>query len=180
MRYQHIVWDWNGTLLNDVVVCVEVVNELLRARHLEPLTLGRYYELFDFPVIEFYRKLGFDFQRESYPEMAREYIEQYTARLSQCRLQHHARQVLQKLQETGITQSVLSAYHQKKLQEAVTSFQLEPFFVRLIGLHNYSAAGKRENGKKWIAKLDTPKDKVLLVGDTAHDWEVAREMGVDL
>ncbi|MBN2211062.1 MAG: HAD family hydrolase, partial [Sedimentisphaerales bacterium] len=75
--------------------------------------------------------------------------------------------------------SVLSAYHQQRLQEAVAYFRLEAYFVRLVGLNDYRAHSKVENGRRWLRELPHDSREVLLIGDTLHDVEVAREMGVD-
>ena len=31
-NYRHVIWDWNGTLLDDAWLCVEVLNGLLARR----------------------------------------------------------------------------------------------------------------------------------------------------
>ena len=47
-RYRHVVWDWNGTLLDDVAVAVEVVNRVLGKFEAGPLSLAQYQEYFDY------------------------------------------------------------------------------------------------------------------------------------
>ena len=49
-RTKHVIWDWNGTLLDDAVLCVEVMNVVLARRKLPPLTAERYADRFRFPV----------------------------------------------------------------------------------------------------------------------------------
>ena len=41
-KYRHIIWDWNGTLLDDAWLCVEILNEILRRRNEQPVTHERY------------------------------------------------------------------------------------------------------------------------------------------
>jgi phosphoglycolate phosphatase len=74
MKYKHIVWDWNGTLLDDAWLCVEILNSMLAARRMQTTTLEQYQNDFDFPVYNYYVKLGFDFSKEDYDTVAREYI----------------------------------------------------------------------------------------------------------
>ena len=38
--YAHVIWDWNGTLLDDAWLCVDVMNGVLRAHDL-PKSLTR-------------------------------------------------------------------------------------------------------------------------------------------
>ena len=60
MKYESIIWDWNGTLLNDVRIAIDSINYLLLDRKLVPLTLERYLEVFTFPVQNYYEQIGFD------------------------------------------------------------------------------------------------------------------------
>jgi len=172
MPYKHIIWDWNGTLLDDV-------GELLSERGLEKLTVERYHDLFDFPAIEFYRRLGMNFETESYEELARDYMARYTQKVPHCRLQSGAEQTLRRLSDAGLTHSVLSAYHQERLDEAVDHFNLRSWFVKVVGLNDFYAHSKVENGKQWVQELGCPLPDVLFIGDTKHDYEVATAMGVD-
>ena len=51
-NYKHIVWDWNGTLLDDAWLCVEVLNQMLSQRGRAAITLEFYRQHFKFPVID--------------------------------------------------------------------------------------------------------------------------------
>ena len=61
---KHIIWDWNGTLLDDKWLCVESINQALQKRNLPELSDDRYMEVFTFPVQEYYKAVGFDFDKE--------------------------------------------------------------------------------------------------------------------
>ena len=39
---KHMVWDWNGTLMNDVGLCLDITNQMLQRRGLAQVdsTLG--------------------------------------------------------------------------------------------------------------------------------------------
>ena len=178
-RYRHIVWDWNGTLLDDLDYSISVMNGLLARRHLPLLDRTRYHELFDFPVRDYYYRLGFDPARDAFEQLSVEFITAYDARRWDCRLQPSTIEVLSAFARTGATQSILSAYRHETLHEIVAHFGLTPHFIRLTGLDNIYAHSKAELGRAWIAELGLPPADVLLVGDTLHDLEVARHLGVD-
>ena len=72
--FDTIFWDWNGTLLDDVAECIEIINISLKKRSLQPLDLASYLEKFEFPIKKYYENIGFDFSRESYEEAGKEYI----------------------------------------------------------------------------------------------------------
>jgi len=177
--YRHVIWDWNGTLLNDARLCVATINAVLRQRGLPTITPRRYAERFIFPVRDYYRGLGFDFEKESFEIVGTEFIERYRRRCRSCRLQPHARRVLQALARAGLTQSVLSAHEQATLDQMVDHYGLRRFFVRCVGLDDHYARGKLHTGRRWIRELGHAGREVLLVGDTEHDAEVARALEVD-
>jgi phosphoglycolate phosphatase len=177
--YAHVVWDWNGTLFDDVWLCVDVMNGLLAARRMALLTVDRYRELFDFPVKDYYRRLGFDFETEPFEEVGSEFIRSYESRRHEAGLKDGAVRVLESIGKAGAQQSVLSAYQQGTLEELIDSFSLTRYFVRVVGLQDHYAHSKVENGVRWIQGLSHAPHDVLLVGDSVHDAEVAEAMGVD-
>lgn len=178
-NYKHIIWDWNGTLVDDAWLCVDVMNQLLVKRGMTMLTVDRYREVFDFPVKEYYRKLGFNFDEEPFEVPGTEFIEGYRARWREAHLQADTMTTLQKIHQAGITQSLLSAAIQQLLEEMTDYFGITNRFIRILGLDNHYAYGKMEIGKVWMEKLGFKPHEVLLIGDTVHDHEVAVAIGVD-
>jgi phosphoglycolate phosphatase len=180
LEHHHtIIWDWNGTLLNDAWLCRDVMNESLARRDLPLMDQARYQAVFDFPVIDYYRRLGFDFEKESFEIVGAEFIEIYESRRNECDLQKGAHKLLAELHRTGYRQAVLSAYHHDSLVNILKQFGLYDFFDQIIGLDDIYAGGKIEQGKQLIRALDTHPPDCLLIGDTVHDFEVAVELGVD-
>jgi len=179
IRYKHIMWDWNGTLLDDTWLCVEVLNEILKSEEKSPISVDDYRMHFGFPVIKYYEHLGFPVDESSFAEVSRRFISAYEARWLECELQPGADHWLKQVSDLGVTQSVLSAAKQEALEFGVNHFGLRRHFMALVGLDNIYAAGKVELGKSWIAQLDWDPAEVLLIGDTLHDHEVAEAMGTD-
>ena len=60
-QYTHVLWDFNGTVYDDMEACLRSVNEMLSERGLPVLSAEAYREVFDFPVKDYYAKIGFDF-----------------------------------------------------------------------------------------------------------------------
>ncbi len=178
-KYKHIVWDWNGTLLNDAKTCVSILNEILSRRGMAKITFEQYREKFDFPVKDYYRRIGFDFSVEPFEIVANEYIEAYRHRQFECRLQKGAEKILKEFVQKGLKQSILSAYYQEMLEEVVKFFGIRELFFRVIGLNDYYASSKVESGKVLLKELKLKPGDVVLIGDTVHDFEVASEIGVD-
>ena len=177
--YRHVIWDWNGTLLDDAWLSLEIINQLLILRRLPRATPERYRQVFGFPLADYCRKLGFDFQMETYETLNDAFMEIYERRRHECRLQEGVRETLSAIRSQEVEQSLLSAYKQETLVELVEHFELRGFFSAVVGVDNHYGAGKVECGKRRRRELPHGGEEILLVGDTLHDLEVARAMGVD-
>ena len=87
MKPSLVLWDWNGTLLDDVALCVDALNRLLRIYHYpQQYSLAQYREIFGFPIEDYYIRAGFDFSKNSYKELADDYMQDYLARAGACPL----------------------------------------------------------------------------------------------
>lgn len=178
-KYKHVIWDWNGTLFNDVVLCADIMNNLMKKSDLGSITVEEYRNVFTFPVKDYYRKLGHDVGDENWEKISHDFINEYEKRKFEQTLYPEARSVLKVIDEMGISQSVLSAYSQNTLEDLIAHFGLSNYFIRLVGLDNIYAESKLENGIKWMEELNYLGGEVLLIGDTIHDCEVAQEIGAD-
>ena len=178
-KYKHVIWDWNGTLFDDVFLCADIMNNLLKKRNMPAISVEEYRRVFTFPVKDYYRKLGHKTDDENWEVISHEFINEYENRKLDFALYPGAKRILKKIKDAGLTQSILSAYSQKTLEEIIDYFRLGEYFVKLVGLDNIYAASKLENGKKWMNELGFAKGEVLFVGDTLHDYEVALEIGAD-
>lgn len=178
-RYSQILWDWNGTLLDDAWLCVELINQFLVERRLPTVTLERYRSIFTFPVQRYYEALGFDFTREPWERISSEFIIAYEQNRNRCRLLPGAKETLQQVAALGISQSILSASKQSYLEKAVLEYELTQLFFTLNGLDNHHAAGKEAIAKGFVERFRIDPTTILLVGDTLHDAQVAEAIGVD-
>lgn len=178
MRYDHIIWDWNGTLFDDTDLCVGLMSAMLAKRDLGPFDVTRYHDLFGFPVRDYYERVGFDFTREPFEDLAIEFIDGYTASWRNHSLRTDALSVSDALRERGVTQSILSASEQNLLNETAAHFNLTNRMTALVGIDDHHAVSKLEHGLAFLDELHVPVDRVLFIGDTTHDHEVATAMGV--
>ena len=176
-RYKCVIWDWNGTLLDDMDVCVSVMNNILKCRDLPWMDMERYRSIFGFPVKNYYRELGFDFQNESFEDVSNEFVFNYQKQsLSSC-LRKDAVAVMDHIRDMGISQVILSASQINNLEEQVRYFGIYGYFDKLLGLDHCHATSKLDIGRSWLAESGLSGDEVILVGDTLHDLETANELG---
>jgi phosphoglycolate phosphatase len=175
----HIIWDWNGTLLDDVEACVSSINCMLAPRNLPTLSTDRYRDLFDFPVKSYYLALGFDMAHEEWDSVAAEFHRHYAHFSANSHLRPGVQKLLTTIHALGLTSSVLSACEQEILDRMLGERGILPAFEHVHGLDNLHAASKLERGHALIERLPHHVNHIVLVGDTLHDHEVARELGCD-
>lgn len=177
--HKHIIWDWNGTLLDDVEIVIAAMNVLLKKRKLALLDYKTYKDIFTFPVQDYYAHLGFDFGIEAFEELATEYIAELNSDKYCFKLYTGAKKILDEIRIKGITQSILSASQEEELNDIVKRLGIGGYFKKIAGLDNHYAKSKVEKGKEFLAELELKPQEVLLVGDTVHDYEVSQEIGCD-
>jgi phosphoglycolate phosphatase len=178
-HYKHIIWDWNGTLFDDVELCVDIINGILTKRSIAKLSLEQYRDIFTFPVQDYYIKAGLDFSIYPFEELGKEWMDAYQLRRPEANLHKGVNELLDIIKSKKIEQSVLSAYMHDTLIEIVKHFGLAKYFTHLVGLDHIYATSKINLGKDLMSKLGNGKHEVVFIGDTVHDFEVAKEIGSD-
>src|SRR3989339_775610 len=113
---KHIIWDWNGTLFDDVFICADIMNQMLAKRKLPTLTIDDYKSHFCFPVSDYYQNVGWDFSKYPSEELSIEFIENYNIRRNECDLFNDAKKTLHFFKSKNYSQTVISAYIQTELR----------------------------------------------------------------
>jgi phosphoglycolate phosphatase len=178
-KYSYIIWDWNGTLLDDAWLCVDVMNGMLVKRGLPLITLEIYRNIFDFPVRDYYVKLGYNFDNEPFEKVGMEFMILYNQRQKECTLHPETIFILDEISKLGLSQSILSAREQNELQQEAIDLDVSRFFEKIYGLDDHYAHGKTDVGIRLLHDLNVPKEKIIFIGDTRHDSEVADDLGID-
>jgi len=154
------------------------MNRLLAERHLPMLDLERYLDIFTFPVRDYYVKAGFDFNREPFEVPAHQFIDHYRSEVLNAPLHSDVSRVLGHLDQKGYVQAILSAMEQDFLQESMSEKNISHFFKVIYGIDNHLGAGKLLAARHLMEELDTDPGRTCIIGDTLHDMEIARELGI--
>ncbi|MBF0546370.1 MAG: HAD family hydrolase [Candidatus Riflebacteria bacterium] len=178
-KYDRLFWDWNGTLINDIDLCVEIINQSLVNRSLKPVEKERYLEIFEFPVKNYYEKVGFDFKKETFETIGGEFIKAYKTRMFECSLHEKVTEALEELSSRKIPQFILSALESGSLKKVIKHYKLDEFFHDVKGLDDHYADGKVELGKRLMHEIGQDSKRTLMIGDTTHDFETASALGID-
>ena len=179
MRPELILWDWNGTLLDDVELCVDALNRLL-AEYGYPQRYNReqYRAVFGFPIEDYYTRAGFDFTKHSFAELAEKYMEDYVPASAACLLMDGAIDALEAFRAAGLRQVILSASKLDTLQQQAEDRGVTQYFERLLGLGDIYAKSKVEIGLAYLKENGFDPARAVMIGDSVHDFEVAQALGV--
>lgn len=178
MKYTYCIWDFNGTILDDVALGIYAINELFKAHGMEKvIEREEYCAKFDFPIIDYYRRVGFDFEKTPYEELAVEWVNIYFSNFDKACLFGDVNSALQFFKANGVRQSVLSASERKSLISQIEDFGIKDYFEEIMGIDNIYAASKLMLARAWREKH--PDERVMFIGDTTHDIETAKILGAD-
>lgn len=174
---KYIIYDFNGTILDDVDVCLKCLNYLLvKYKVSEPIDLAHYLEIFTFPVIDYYKAAGFTFEDESFEVIGREWMDMYQASKAEY---HLAAGVVDKLKDNlnkGYKNVILSASKQDNLIVQCKELGIYEYFDDILGIGDIYAGSKEYIAREWIK--DKNPAECIFIGDTIHDLDVAKAMGV--
>ena len=177
MKYSHILWDFKRTILRRRGHRHQSANTLLSAAVLNCCPTPTATETSLLPIIEYYRKLGFDFSRESFDDLAVEWVGEYLKNVKTAGLYPGVLETLKEIKRLGIYQAVLSATERSMLDAQLSDLGISELFNEVVGTDNIKACGKTDAGIEWARR--TRPARALLIGDTDHDLHTARAMGAD-
>ena len=176
-KYTHVIWDWNGTLLNDISASLASVNDMLAARGEPPMDINRYKECIGTPIIRFYEQV-FDLEKEVYSNILEEYNAGYMRHLASCSLTEGAKEAIADFAAEGIHQAIVSSSNNAQLCENARKYGVYDCFEAVLGAADFKADSKIERARAYLAQSSEEK-RVLVVGDLEHDAEMAAQIGAD-
>lgn len=174
---ESVIWDFNGTLLNDVALSTQAISRLLLKRGLPGVDIRRHRQNFGFPISAYYERLGFDLTKEIHADLSEEFHQAYLAGVEACVLNDGVLELLRFFRNNGITQFVLSAAEQTMLDAWVQHHGIETFFESVYGLSDKLGSSKGDRGIELLHAYDINPARTLFIGDTDHDVDVAATLG---
>ena len=178
MRYHHIFWDFNGTIIDDVHNALGCVNDLLDRKGRPHITLEDYYSYVETPIIGFYRHI-LPPEELNFEEISRDYHTDYAKRIDDTVLAEGAYELLHSLKAQGVHQYIVTANILSEARELIEKFSIGDCIDVIIGAENTLAESKTERAKKLFDSLGVDRNDALFVGDTLHDLETANALGID-
>ena len=175
----YLVWDWNGTLLDDTAAALGALNAMLARRGKRSIDLDFYKGRFAFPVRPFYQECGFELEREDWNAIAVEYHDSYA--VGRRSLMDGAIAALERAKSLGVGQSLLSALRQDRLERDVAQFGAMDCFEFVCGTDNLDGASKTSAARLLVDRVRAAHQgedpDFVFIGDAIHDKEVSDALG---
>ena len=173
---RQVLWDWNGTLLDDLAYAIGVRNRTFPVFGLPRIgSVAEYRRQFTFPVRRYYERAGVT--DETFVAVAHAWMAEYVRGFGTVPLHVDAAEALARFAAAGVRQAVLSATRRDMLESQIARFPIRAYFTDVLGLSDIYARSKEAVGLDYLARCGVPAASTLMIGDTLHDAEVARAMG---
>lgn len=174
-----IIWDYNGTIIDDTEISVIAENRMLKERGLKyGYSVEDYRAMFSLPMEDYYRKLGYTFKNESFHDVAKEFNDIYDDLFDQCSLCKGVKEKLTEAEDKGYQNVILSSCEDKKLHEQCITLGIASYFKEIMGIDNLLGGSKIDIGKHWMIRSGVMPDECLYFGDTSADYETAEALGI--
>ncbi len=178
MKYKNIIWDYNGTIINDAQLAVDAENIVLQSYGLPTIDLEYYLKECEMPLINFYKKI-FNMEKYDFSEIARRFIASYDDLFETANVFPEVRSMIETLSKINCRQGVISGFETSRLVSSLKKFDLAQYFSFISGSDDIDAGDKSERAVKVVEKYGFAPEETLFIGDMYHDWETARRVGAD-
>ena len=173
---RHVLFDWNGTLQDDLRAAVAGTNALLRDQGKPEITPERYREVFSFPARGCYEALGIDVEHHDWDALCARFFAVFSTHPS-VRLFPGAEAALRALRAAGVGLSIVSTSEANELERALARHGVRDCFGAVSGNSDAAAGSKVGRALALFGRLGVAPSEACMVGDTGHDKEVADEIG---
>ncbi len=174
---EYIVFDFNGTLIDDIDICLFLLNKMLKEKgHDGNIEKDRYLSIFTFPIIDYYESAGFKFPEDDFPQLAKEFDLDYRNGFNDLKLFDDVVEVLDFFRKKNKKLIILSATKQSSLDEELKQKGIYDFFDTVIGIKDIYGRSKVEEAIAFFSSKNIDMNDVVFIGDTLHDNEVAERL----
>ena len=170
----YILWDWNGTLLDDTQAALDTLNLMLKRRGAAPIGMAFYRDNFAFPVKPFYEAIGVRVGNEDWDALAVEYHDVYATMPKRLNAETFA--ALEEVRRAGVRQSIISALRQDLLDEVTARLGVAPYMECIYGVDNLDGSSKIDRALELLERIKDADP--VIIGDSLHDKEVADALKV--
>ncbi len=173
-----IFWDYNGTLIDDVSVALDSVNDMLIKRGMPVIDMEQYKSYIDVPISKFYEHI-FDLNEVPFDVIAEEFALGYEKHIPEDPVMDGAKELLCYFANAGKFQAIISGSHKSSIETGLERFGLREYFDLVSGADDLRAGSKISRAESIAREHCRSSRDILVIGDCVQDYEVSRRLGAN-
>lgn len=181
MKYQYIIFDFDGTLVDTAPLIVETMHRTINALGLSEKTDAECRSMIGYRLAEIPGHLWPDV-----PDIAEKYMRTYREIFNNIKdnfkisLYPHVSQTLSALHKAGVQMAIASSRSKTSLKEYTDKLGISDYFLRLVGGEDVTNGKPSPEPVNTILSLQNwDKYKTLVVGDMNVDILMGNRAGAD-
>lgn len=177
-----IIWDWNGTLLDDTALCVRAINAVLQRFDKPQVSIAQFQEHYTIPMIATYEALGFTLDEimTSRLEIWQLWRSVYDAASTEIPLRSGAQEALTALRRHGVRNVVLSNHLLEDINAHAARLGINEHFSAVLANTDLEATTMNRRAKSDRLREYMERERssgAVVVGDTVEEIEIGRALG---
>lgn len=178
-RYELIVFDWDGTLMDSAAMIVDSVQAAARDLGLEPPTEERARHIIGLGLVDALRHALPDLPEDHYPELVERYRHHYLSRDHELVLFAGAAALVEQLAGLGYRLGVATGKSRRGLDRALQHSGLGDYFHATRCADECHSKPHPQMIEELMEEFAVLPGQTLMIGDTTHDLLMAQNAGVD-
>ena len=178
-RYELIVFDWDGTLLDSASAIVEAIQSACRDLGIPEPSDARARHVIGLGLSDAMRHAVPELAPDDYGRMVERYRHHYLSRDHELRLFEGVEGMLAQLAEAGFLLAVATGKSRIGLDRALRTSGLGPRFVASRCADECFSKPHPQMLEELMDELAVAPERTIMIGDTTHDLQMARNAGVD-
>ena len=177
-RFELIVFDWDGTLMDSTAAIVASIQAAARDLDIQPPSDERAQHIIGLGLIDALRHALPDLPVERYQEVAERYRYHFLSRDQDLLLFDGAVELIEELTRAGYHLAVATGKTRKGLARAFEVSGLGPRFQASRCADECRSKPHPQMLEELMDEIGVEPDVTLMIGDTTHDLQMARNAGV--
>ena len=177
-RFELLVFDWDGTLLDSAAAIVEAITAACRDLGLPPPPAERARHVIGMGLHDALRHALPELPESRYPQLVERYRHHYLARDHELQLFAGAAELIAELSAAGFLLAVATGKSRLGLERALRHSGLGPFFHASRCADECFSKPHPQMLDELLDELAVAGERALMIGDTTHDLQMARNAGV--
>ena len=178
-RFELIVFDWDGTLMDSTGAIVASIQAAATDLGIEPPSDERANHIIGLGLIDALRHAMPDLPTERYQAVAERYRHHYLSRDHDLLLFDGAAELIEELTRAGHHLAVATGKTRKGLDRAFAVSGLGPRFQASRCADECHSKPHPQMLEELMAEFGVEPDATLMIGDTTHDLDLARNAGAE-